>query len=96
MRDLRGDLQERAQSLERQITTARTKFEQLIGQLKREHDGKIEDLKSEHDAVKTLMGIENRRLSGAPFAPIAQPQKQLPQRPERPATIPMTGLRQAI
>ena len=96
MRDLRGDLQERAQSLARQITTARTKFEQLIGQLKREHDGKIEDLKSEHDAVKTLMGIENRRLSGAPFAPIARPQKQLPQRPERPVTMPMIGLRQAI
>jgi hypothetical protein len=84
MRDISWRPTRACQSLEQQITTARTKFEQLIGQLKREHDGKIEDLKSEHDAVKTLMGIENRRLSGAPFAPIAQPQKQLPQRPEGP------------
>lgn len=103
MRDIRGDLQERAQLLERQITTVRGEFEQLIGQLKREHGGKIEDLKSEHDAVTTLMGIENRRLSGAPFAPKAQSQAQQPQQlqPQRseapqPATIPRIGLRRAI
>jgi len=79
MRDIRGDLQDRANLLEQQINTARTQFDQLIEQLKGEHDSRLEDLKAELDAVKTLMGIEHRRLSGAPSAPKAQPQPHQPQ-----------------
>ena len=38
MRDIRGDLQDRASLLEDQINAHEAEFEKLIEQLKREHD----------------------------------------------------------
>ena len=38
MRDIRGDLQDRASLLEEQINAHEAEFEKLIEQLKREHD----------------------------------------------------------
>ena len=72
MRDLRGDLQERAKILEEQTKAARDQFDGLIEQLKQEHDSKIEDLKAELDAVNLLMDFEYRRLGSV--TPSAQPQ----------------------
>ena len=72
MRDLRGDLQERAKILEEQTKAARDQFDGLIEQLKQEQDSKIEDLKAELDAVKLLMDFEYRRLGSV--TPSAQPQ----------------------
>ena len=40
MRDIRGDLQDRASLLEEQINAHEAEFEKLIEQLKREHDFK--------------------------------------------------------
>jgi hypothetical protein len=82
MRDIRGDLQDRGNLLERQINAARTQFDQLIEQLKGEHDNRLKDLKAELDAVNTLMGIEHRRLNGAPSAPKAQLQQSQPRQPQ--------------
>ena len=76
MRDIRGDLQERAKILDEQIKSARDQFDGLIAQLKQEHDSKVEDLKAEVDAVKLLMGFEHRRLSNV--TPSAQPQPKAP------------------
>ena len=76
MRDIRGDLQERAKILDEQIEAAGDQFDGLIAQLKQEHDSKVESLKAELDAVKLLMGFEHRRLSNV--TPSAQPQPQAP------------------
>ena len=72
MRDIRGDLQDRASLLEEQINAHEAEFEKLIEQLKREHDSKLEDLKAELEAVNRLMEVELRRLSSAPAAPMVQ------------------------
>jgi len=61
MRDIRGDLQDRAALLEEQINAHEAQFEKLIEQLKREHDSRVEDLKAELEAVNRLMEVELRR-----------------------------------
>src|SRR5665648_727335 len=63
MRDIRGDLQDRAGFLEEQISAAQAQFENLIGQLKREHQAKVGDLQAELEAVTRLMEVEYRRLT---------------------------------
>jgi hypothetical protein len=72
MRDIRGDLQDRAALLEEQINAHEAQFDKLIEQLKREHDSRLEDLKTELDAVTRLMELELRRLETAPAASAAQ------------------------
>jgi hypothetical protein len=68
MRDIRGDLQDRASFLEEQINAAQAQFENLIEELKREHRAKVEDLQAELEAVTRLMEGEYRRLNGAATA----------------------------
>jgi hypothetical protein len=68
MRDIRGDLQDRAALLEEQINAHEAQFDKLIEQLKREHDSRLEDLKTELDAVTRLMELELRRLETVPAA----------------------------
>jgi phenylalanyl-tRNA synthetase alpha subunit len=68
-----------------QIKSARDQFEALIAQLKQEHEDRIEDLKAELEAVKLLMGFEQRRLSSAtpptpPQASRSQSRSALPLR----------------
>ena len=67
MRDIRGDLQDRASLLEEQINAQEAQFDQLIEQLKREHDTRLEDFRAELDAVNRLMELELRRLETAPL-----------------------------
>jgi hypothetical protein len=69
MRDIRGDLQDRAALLEEQINAHEAQFDKLIDQLKREHDSRLEDLKTELEAVNRLMELELRRIDTAPSAP---------------------------
>lgn len=66
MRDIRGDLQDRASFLEEQINAVQAQFEQRLEQLNREHQAKIEDLESALGAVTTLMEREYERLGKAP------------------------------
>ena len=66
MRDIRGDLQDRANLLEEQISAHEAQFDKLIDQLKREHDQRLEDLKIEIDAVNRLLDLELRRVETAP------------------------------
>jgi hypothetical protein len=62
MRDIRGDLQERAKLLEAQIGATQSQFDKYIEQLKLEHQGKLEDLKSDLDAVQMVIKTEDRLL----------------------------------
>ena len=71
MRDIRGDLQDRAGLLEEQINAHEAQFDKLLDQLKQEHDSRLEDLKAELEAVNRLMEVELRRLATAPAAPKA-------------------------
>jgi len=73
MRDIRGDLQDRANLLEEQSKAQQAQFEKLVEQLKREHESRLEELRIEQAAVNTLMEIENRRMAGAGSMPQAQP-----------------------
>lgn len=69
MRDIRGDLQDRAGLLEEQINAHEAQFDKLLDQLKQEHDARLEDLKGELEAVNRLIEVELRRLATAPAAP---------------------------
>jgi hypothetical protein len=84
MRDIRGDLQERATWLDEQINSSQAQFDKYVEQLKIEHDNRVKDLKAELEAVNALLGIEQRR-HGSVQAPAAtqaaQPQRARPQQP---------------
>ncbi len=80
MRDIRDDLKDRAEALEREIKVAQARFDELIERLKQEHEGRVNDLKSELDAVKLLIGLEHRLLgNGAPKANGAPQSNGVPQ-----------------
>jgi len=86
MRDIRSDLQERANLLEEQISAAQGQFEKYLEQLRAEQESRVKDLKSELEAIQALLAIEQRRHGGAPAAPVApngqsQPQARKPQQP---------------
>ena len=60
MRDIRGDLQERSDRLSEQISSTQTQFDKTIEQLKLEHQAKLEDLKSDLNAVRKVLKTEDR------------------------------------
>jgi hypothetical protein len=78
MRDIRNDLQDRASLLEEQISAAEAQFEKLAQQLRTEHEGRLEDLRAEFEAVSRLLEVEQRRLANIPVtsAPPSRPQPQ--------------------
>jgi hypothetical protein len=81
MRDIRGDLQDRAALLEEQINAQEAQFDQLIEQLRREHDTRLEDFRAELDAVNRLMELELRRLETAPSNQRTQAHEQAVHQP---------------
>ena len=78
MRDIRGDLQDRANLIAEQISTAQGQFDKHIEQLKREHQTIVEDLKSALHNVHMVIGIEGRRLGSSLSATEAQSQARSP------------------
>lgn len=94
MRDIRGDLQDRANLLAEQISAAHDQFDRLVEQLKREHETRLKGLKSELDTVRMVVGIEDRRAGGSLPATNAQTQLRPPQpRPQPAQTQPETLMR---
>ena len=90
MRDIRDDLQDRANLIAEQISTAQGQFDKHIEQLKHEHETMLEDLKSTLRSVHMVIGIESclgSSLSGtqAEFqvSPASQhlPKQAQPQQP---------------
>ena len=65
MRDIRDDLQERANLIVGQINAAQGQLDSLIEQIKVEHDSKVQNLKSHLDVVHMVTGLEDRRLGNA-------------------------------
>ncbi len=90
MRDIRNDLQDRASLLDEQINAAEAQFEKLVEQLRTEHEGRLEDLKAEFEAVSRLLEVEQRRLANIPVtapAPKAQPQPRVLSHPQPHAQV---------
>jgi hypothetical protein len=81
MRDIRGDLQDRAGFLEEQISAAQAQFEKRMELFTREHESKIADLQAELEAVSMLMEREYRRIMSAPD--VADERRQPQQTPEQ-------------
>ena len=65
MRDILDDLQERANLIAEQISTARGQFDRHIEQLRHEQKTMLEDLRSALDSVHTVIGIEGRRFESS-------------------------------
>jgi hypothetical protein len=66
MRDIRGDLKDRAEALDREIKAAQHRFDDLLLRLKEEHGLRLNELKSELDAVRLLIGLEQRLMANGP------------------------------
>jgi hypothetical protein len=83
MRDIRGDLQDRASLLEEQINAHEAQFEKLVEQIRAEHESRLEDLKAEFAALTKLLELEQRRLAAgqAPKTAPAQPAPQAAHQP---------------
>lgn len=62
MRDIRGDLEERAKFCEEQIRAAHAQFELMVQQLQRERDTRIADLRSVFATIEGLIEFENRQM----------------------------------
>jgi hypothetical protein len=73
MRDIRGDLQDRANLIAKQISSLQGQFDSHLQQLKREHETKLEDLRSALRNVHMVIGIEERRLGTSMSATKSQP-----------------------
>ena len=63
MRDIRNDLQERADVAQDALKAADVQFQRMVEQLRHEHDAKVADLKGGLAMIAKLMEMENR-LSG--------------------------------
>jgi hypothetical protein len=57
MRDIRSDLQDRANWVWQQIRAEQAQFEILTAQLKREQDSRLEDLRAQLQAVTRLLQL---------------------------------------
>jgi hypothetical protein len=62
MRDIRSDLQERANVIDEQIKAAYAHFQKRVEQIQHERDAKIADLKSEFAMIAKFMDFEQRFL----------------------------------
>jgi len=85
MRDIRGDLQDRASLLEEQIRAHKAQFEKLVAQIRAEHEARLKDLRAELDAVTKLHELEQRRLENSPQAPTGTPVQPAPQAVTQPS-----------
>ena len=74
MRDIRSDLEERANVINGQVKAAFDQFERRIQQLKSEVDARVAELKSTLDMITKFMAFENRQMgdvsSAVPNSPL--------------------------
>ena len=85
MRDIRADLEERAAWLEKQISSAQAHFDTLVERFKAEHEGRLKPVRAEFDAVRVLLGGEDRRLGNGATVLKPPASAQRPQAKPEPA-----------
>jgi hypothetical protein len=66
MRDIRSDLQERANLIEQEITQVLASFEKRLEPLRRERDAHVAELKAELAAFGVLIEAEHQRVPNDP------------------------------
>src|SRR5262249_21721248 len=81
MRDIRGDLQDRANRVSEQISATQGQFDKVLEQLKLEHQAKLEEMKSDLAAVRLVMRTVDRL--GSVIAHTKQSDLSAPQRPQQ-------------
>ncbi len=81
MRDIRGDLQERAILCEEQIRAACAHFEKMVQQLQSERDMRIADLKAGLATIERLMAFEDSLMGNV--VALANPPAPRPSLTER-------------
>jgi hypothetical protein len=74
MRDIRGDLQDRANLIAEQIRASQGQYDLHIEKLKSEHQTILEDLKSALHNVHMVIGFEGRRVGSSVPETEAEPQ----------------------
>jgi hypothetical protein len=76
MRDIRGDLQDRANLLKQQISATQAQFGKLLEQLNKERNSRLGDLQAELNAVNRLIGVvvwqSNVRAAAAAASAVAE------------------------
>jgi hypothetical protein len=90
MRDIRGDLQDRANLVAEQIKSVQRLFDDHIEKIKVEHETKLEDLRSALRNVHMVIGIEKRRFGSVAMvelqpAPVIQ--SQAPEAEPQPLSV---------
>ena len=81
MRDIRGDLQDRANRVSEQLSATQGQFDKVLEQLKLEHQAKLEELESDLDAVRMVMKTEDRLGSRISLSKQSEPRPS--QRPQQ-------------
>jgi hypothetical protein len=66
MRDIRSDLQERANAIEEEIRAINADYEKIIEQLQKEREGKLAKAKSKLALISKLVEFENEDLDKVP------------------------------
>ena len=66
MREIIGDLRERADLVATQISAAQSRFDKLVEQLRGEHAARLDGLKSDLHTVRVVINIGGRRESPPP------------------------------
>ena len=75
MRDIRSDLEERAEAINDQIQAAYGWFETTVQQLERQRDEHVSDLKEVHATLNKLIQFENTSINNV--IPLDNPQASL-------------------
>jgi hypothetical protein len=76
MRDIRSDLQERANATEEEIRAINADYEKMIEQLQKEREEKLDRVKSKLELISKLIEFEN---ADAGKVPSVTPPEVLPQ-----------------
>ena len=87
MRDISGELRERADLVATQISAAQSRFDKLVEQLRGEHATRLDGLKSDLHTVRVVINIEDR--CGSP-SPATNAQSEL-NRPDSSRPRPITN-----
>jgi len=96
MRDIRGDLQDRANFLEEQISAAQGQFDRHMEQLKREREAGLKDLRSALDTVHRVIAIEGQRFGSSPSVTKAQYPPSAPSHPRAQQARPQQPLADSL
>jgi hypothetical protein len=92
MRDIRGDLQDRAKLIEEQISSTQSQFDKFIEKVKVEHRDKLQGLKCDLDNIHVVMKTEDKLQSEATASEQLRQQAQSQQRTSNVLQRKMSGL----